>query len=99
MIKANAVMNRSGMRIKKLPLGGFALAKPPGPLPDEIVQAIKVLRMDSMPVVINDEGLRSMKYDEWLLRQPLCDPEDLDRWLREREAEEETRLRRRKRSA
>jgi hypothetical protein len=101
VLKANQVMNRSGMRIVRLPLGGFALAKPPSPLPQEVVDAIRALRMDHLPVVLQGES--GLPYREWVRRQvldfskPLCDPEELERWRREREAEEEARLRSRRR--
>jgi hypothetical protein len=32
----------------RLPLGGFALAKLPGPLPEEVVEAIETLRLDAV---------------------------------------------------
>ncbi len=56
--KAQAVMNRPGMRSIRLPLGHLAIAYPLGADVGEIQSAMKVLRMDSMPLVINDEGLR-----------------------------------------
>ena len=56
--KAQAVMNRPGMRCIRLPLGHLAVAYPLGADLDEIRWAMKVLRMDPMPLVINDEGLR-----------------------------------------
>jgi len=95
IINARTVMNRSRMRIVKLPLGGFALAKPPGPLPEEVVRAIKVLGMDAMPIVINDEECEWLPYREWVRRQvldfskPLCDPGELEEWRRKQEAEKE----------
>ncbi len=98
VLKASQVMNRSGMRIVKLPLGGFALAKPPGPLPEDVAQAIKALRMEHLPIV--DQDCQGISWNEWVRRQvldfskPMCDPEDLERWKREREAEQEARVRR-----
>jgi len=98
VLKARQVMNRSGMRIVKLALGGHALAKPPGPLPQEVVEAIKALRMDHLPIVHQD--CQGISWDEWVRRQvldfskPMCDPEELERWKQEREAEQEARLRR-----
>jgi hypothetical protein len=56
--KAQAVMNRPGMRSIRLPLGHLAVAYPLGADVGEIQSAMRVLRMDSMPLVINDEGLR-----------------------------------------
>jgi len=85
--EAQAVMNRPGMRSIRLPLGHLAVAYPLGADLDEIRWAMKVLRMDSMPLVINDEGLRWMTWNEWKLRRrvwngaepeqdtPQCEPE------------------------
>jgi len=104
LLKANEVMNRSGMRIVKLPLGGFALAKPPGPLPEDVPQAIKALRMDHLPIVQRVD-LPGLPYDEWVRRQvldlskPLCDPEELRQWLAAREAEAANPRSRRRRTA
>lgn len=99
ILKAQAVMDSSSVRLVRLPLGGFALAKPPGPLPEEVVEAIKALRLDHLPLVHNDEGGRWMPCEEWRRRQPLCDPKELERWRREREAEEQARLRRGRRKS
>jgi hypothetical protein len=71
--KAQAVMNRPGMRCLRLPLGHLAVAYPLGADLDEIRWAMKVLRMDPMPLVINDEGLRWMTWDEWKLRRRVWD--------------------------
>ena len=57
--KAIALMNSTGIRIIRLPLGYRALAYRLGTDLDQIRWAMKVLRMGSMPLVINDEGLRS----------------------------------------
>ena len=70
--KAQAVMNRPGMRCIRLPLGHLAVAYPLGANLDEIRGAMKVLRMD-LPLVINDEGLRWMTWDEWKLRRRVWD--------------------------
>ena len=67
--KAQAVMNRPGMRCIRLPLGHLAVAYPLGADLDEIRWAMTVLRMGPMPLVINDEGLRWMTWDEWKLRR------------------------------
>ena len=71
--QAQSLMNRAGTRIIRLPLGHFAVACPLGANLDEIRWAMHVLRMDPMPLVINDEGLRWISYDEWL-RQRLLMP-------------------------
>jgi hypothetical protein len=52
------LMNSAGIRIIRLPLGHAALAYPPGTDLDQIRLAAKVLGKESMPLVINDEGLR-----------------------------------------
>lgn len=67
--KAQALMNSAGMRITRLPLGHLALAYPPGVNLDEIRWAARVLRMDSMQLVINDEGLEWITPEEWRRRQ------------------------------
>ena len=97
--RAQHLMNSVGMRIIRLPLGQRALAYPPGANLDEIRWAARVLRMDSMPLVINDEGLRWISYDEWRRRQPLWTKEDREKYLREREAEEAATLKQRRRRA
>ena len=67
--KAQAVMNRPGMRCIRLPLGHLAVAYPLGANLDEIRWAMEVLRMDPMPLVINDEGLEWISPEEWRRRQ------------------------------
>ena len=99
VLKAQDVINRSGIRHVRLPLGHFALAKPPGPLPEEVADAIRTLCLDHLPAVHNDAGGRWMPYDEWRRRQPLCDPEEREQWRRKREAEEQARLQRGRRKS
>ena len=82
------LMNTAGIRMIRLPLGHLALAYRLGADLDEIRWAMKVLRKESMPLVINDEGLRSATWDEWKLRQKLWTREDRDEYLRQREAEQ-----------
>ena len=64
--RAQALMNSVGIRIIRLPRGRLALAYPLGANLDEIRWAIRILRMESMPLVLNDQGLRWVSYDEWL---------------------------------
>jgi hypothetical protein len=71
--KAQAVMNRPGIRCIRLPLGYLAVAHPLGADLDEIRWAMKVLRMDPMPLVINDEGLRWITWEEWKVRRLVWD--------------------------
>ena len=97
--RAQALMNSAGMRIIRLPLGHRALAYPPGANLDEIRWAAGVLKMESMPLVINDEGLRWISYDEWRRLQPLWTKEDHEEYLRQREAEEQAKLKSRRRTA
>jgi len=66
--QALLVMNTAGVRIQRLPLGILALAYPPGTDLERIRWAARILGMDSMPLVINDEGLRWISYDEWRQR-------------------------------
>ena len=82
------LMNTAGIRIIRLPLGHLALAYRLGADLDQIRWAMKVLRKESMPLVINDEGLRSATWDEWKLRQKLWTREQRDEYLRQREAEQ-----------
>jgi hypothetical protein len=81
---AVGLMNAAGVRIIRLPLGHLALAYRLGTDLEPIRRAMKVLRKESMPLVIDDEGLRPMTWDEWRLRQPVwtqqrdlprCEPE------------------------
>jgi hypothetical protein len=60
--KAQEIMNRPGMRSIRLPLGHLAVAYPLKADISEIRWAMQVLRMDSMPLVINDEGLKWVPY-------------------------------------
>jgi hypothetical protein len=46
-----------------------ALAKPPGKLPKEVEHAIKVLRLDHLSLVINDEATEWMPYGDWLRKR------------------------------
>ena len=68
--KAQAVMNRPGMRCIRLPLGHLAVAYPLRADLREIRWAMKVLRMDSMPLVLNDDGLRWVTWREPKLQEP-----------------------------
>jgi hypothetical protein len=67
--RAQDFMNRAGIRIIRLPLGHLALAYPPRTGIDELRWAACVLKMDSMPLVINDEGLEWISPEEWRRRQ------------------------------
>ena len=96
---AQDTMNDAGMRIIRLPLGQRALAYPPSANLDEIRWAAAVLKLDSMPLVINDEGALWISYDAWLRRQPLSTRQDREKYIQQREAEEQARVKRRKRSA
>jgi len=67
--KAQDFVNRAGIRIIRLPLGELALAYPPRTNLDELRRAAQTLRMESMPLVINDEGLEWISPEEWRRRQ------------------------------
>jgi hypothetical protein len=82
------LMNAAGIRVIRLPLGHLALAYHLGTDLDEIRRAMRVLRKESMPLVINDEGLRAMTWAEWMLRQKLWTREDREEYVRQREAEQ-----------
>ena len=60
--RAQEIMNRPGMRCIRLPLGHLAVAYPLKANLSEVRWAMQVLRMDSMPLVINDEGLKWVPY-------------------------------------
>ena len=96
---AQDVMNNAGMRIILLPLGQRALAYPPGANIDEIRWAAAVLKLDSLPLVINDEGFQWLSYPEWLHRQSLWTRQERENYIRQLEAEEAARLKRRRRTA
>jgi hypothetical protein len=67
--RAQEFMNHAGIRIIRLPLGHLALAYPPRTDMDGLRRAAGVLRMDSMPLVINDEGCEWISPEEWRRRQ------------------------------
>jgi len=94
--RAYALIECSGVRMIRLPLGELALAFPPRANLDEIRWAAGVLRLESMPLVIDDEGLGWISYDEWRRRQPLWTAEDRERYRRERAAEAEEQEQREK---
>jgi hypothetical protein len=97
--RAQALMNSTGMRIIRLPLGYRAVAYPLGAKLDEIRWAMHVLRMNPIPLVINDDGLRWISYGEWRRRQPLCTRQDREAYLRQREAQQQEKPLRRRRTA
>ena len=99
--RAYALIECSGVRMIRLPLGELALAFPQRANLDEIRWAAGVLRLESMPLVIDDEGFEWISYDEWRRRQPLWTAEDRERHRRERavEAEEQEKLKRRRKTA
>jgi hypothetical protein len=82
------------MRCIRLPLGHLAVAYPLGADLDEIRWAMKVLRMDPMPLVFNDEGLRWMTWDEWKLRRRVWDgsKEDPEQDVRQSEPQKPQNL-------
>jgi hypothetical protein len=67
--KAHSFLNQAAVRIVRLPLGEFALAYPPRINLDQLRWAAQTLHMDSMPLVINDEGLEWITPKEWRRRQ------------------------------
>jgi hypothetical protein len=107
LFNAHDLMNRSSIRLIRLPLGGMAVAKPPGLLSDEVAGALKVLELDHLPVVLNDEGLRWIPYDQWVREQvldfskPMWTEEEKQDWIRKKQQEQDQRamLRNRRRRA
>jgi hypothetical protein len=67
----------------------MALAYPPRTKLDEIRWAAGVLRLEAMPLVIDDEGLQWISYDEWRRRQPLWTQADRERYRREQATEDQ----------
>jgi hypothetical protein len=104
VLRALDVMNHSGVRIVRLPLGGSALAKPRGPLPAEVAEAIEVLGMGTLPIVHNWAGMRRLKYGDWVREQvldfsnPLWTQEDREAWHRQNEEEAAARLKPKRRA-
>jgi hypothetical protein len=66
--RAQGVLSRPGMRGIRLPLGQLAVAYPLGADLEEVRWAMSVLGMDSMPLVINDEGVEWISIEEWRRR-------------------------------
>ncbi len=64
--RANALMNRIGIRIVHLPLGEQALEYPWDANLDDVRWAMTVLGMEAMPLVIGDDGW--MTWNQWRLR-------------------------------
>ncbi len=96
--RAQDFMNRAGVRIIRLPLGQLALAYPPRADLDELRWAARVLRMDSMPLVINDEGLEWISPEEWRRRQVtrICEEYRRERLKKAAEAVDHAPVRRRR---
>jgi len=96
--RAQDFMNRAGIRIIRLPLGHLALAYPPRTDMDDLRWAARVLRMESMPLVINDEGLEWISPEEWRRRQVarICEEYRRERLRRAAEAEDQPMPRRRR---
>ena len=65
------LMNATGIRIIRLPLGHLALAYRLDTDLEAVRHAMKVLGKEEMPLVTNDEGLRSLPWHEWQSRQPI----------------------------
>jgi hypothetical protein len=96
--RAQDFMNRAGIRIIRLPLGHLALAYPPRTDMDELRWAARVLRMDSMPLVINDEGCEWISPEEWRRRQVarICEEYRRERLRKAAEAADHAPARRRR---
>jgi hypothetical protein len=96
--RAQEFMNRAGVRIIRVPLGHLALAYRPRTDLDELRWAARVLRMDSMPLVINDEGLEWISPEEWRRRQVarICEEYRRERLKKAAEAVDHGPVRRRR---
>ena len=96
--RAQDFMNRAGIRIIRLPLGHLALAYPPRTDLDELRWAAGVLRMDSMPLVINDEDCEWISPEEWRRRQVarICEEYRRERLKKGVEAADHAPVRRRR---
>lgn len=96
--RAQDFMNRAGIRIICLPLGHLALAYPLRTDMEELRWAAGVLRMDSMPLVINDEALEWISPEEWRRRQVarICEEYRRERSRKAAEAENHAPVRRRR---
>jgi len=90
--KALALVKSAGLRIIRLPLGGRALIHSPGADLDEIRWVMRVLRMDPMPLVINDEGPGWMTWNEWKLRRRVWNGSEQERNVRQPEPQERPTL-------
>jgi hypothetical protein len=67
--KAHALMKSAQVRIVRLPLGEAALSYPWGANREEIRWAARILGAGALPVVLADEGLRWVRYDDWRHRR------------------------------
>jgi len=85
--KAQSIMNDAGIRIIRLPLGGSALAYPPGVPLDDVRWAAGVLGMAEMPLVVNEDECVWISFEEWRRYQPLCTRKDLEAHHRRLDAE------------
>jgi hypothetical protein len=96
--RAQDFMNRAGIRIIRLPLGHLALTYPPRTDMDELRWAAGVLRMDSTPLVINDEGCEWISPEEWRRRQVarICEEYRWERLKKAAEAADLAPVRRRR---
>ena len=90
--KALALIKSAGLRVVRLPLGGRALVYPPGADLDEIRWAMQVLRIDPMPLVINDEGPGWMTWNEWRLRREVWTRHDRETRSEQREVMEQPKV-------
>jgi len=100
--QAYALMEAIGVRMIRLPLGEWALAHPPRANLDQIRWAAGVMKLESLALVIDDEGLQWLPYDAWLRRQSLWTQADRERYRRQQAVEEQARqekLTRRRKSA
>jgi len=90
--RAQDLMNSAGIRIIHLPLGQPALAYTLGTDLDQIRWAMTVLRMDSMPLVLNDEATHWMTWNQWRLRREFWNRARQEAQIRQSETQEQAKL-------
>jgi len=90
--RAQDLMNSAGIRIIHLPLGQPALAYTLGTDLDQIRWAMTVLRMDSMPLVLNDEATHWMTWNQSRLRREFWNRARQEAQIRQSETQEQAKL-------
>jgi hypothetical protein len=93
LLKAQALINRCGIRMLVLD-GAYRVAKPPGPLAPDVVNALRTIALAELPLVSTTVGRRWVDYETWRNQQvtsrlaSLFDAEERNRWYEALEAEQ-----------